>query len=64
MKDNSLQNRISTLETINDQLHAEIRYLDELLKEAGFEDGTSTLKNAAKELIELNNNDLDSHSND
>ena len=29
--------RIAELETINDQLQAELRYLDELLREAGFE---------------------------
>lgn len=44
--------RISELESLNDQLLSEIRYLDQLLREVGFEDGLKTLKFAAKELIE------------
>jgi hypothetical protein len=44
--------KISELESINDQLHAEIRYLDQLLRQIGFEDGLKTLKFAAQELIE------------
>jgi hypothetical protein len=44
--------KISELESINDQLQAEIRYLDQLLREVGFEEGLKTLKFAAKELIE------------
>ena len=44
--------RISELESMNDQLLTEIRYLDQLLKEVGFEEGLKTLKFAAKELIE------------
>ena len=46
--------KISELESMNDQLAAEIRYLDELLREVGFEDGLKTLKFAAKELIDEN----------
>ncbi len=44
--------KISELESINDQLQAEIRYLDQLLHQVGFEDGLKTLKFAAQELIE------------
>lgn len=44
--------KISELESINDQLQAEIRYLDQLLRGIGFEDGLKTLKFAAQELIE------------
>jgi hypothetical protein len=44
--------RISELESINDQLQAEIRYLDQLLRDVGFEDGLKTLKFAAQELME------------
>lgn len=44
--------KISELESINDQLLAEIRYLDQLLKEVGFEEGLKTFKCAARELIE------------
>jgi len=48
--------RISELESLNDQLQAEIRYLDQLLREVGFEEGLKTLKFAAKELIEQDRN--------
>ncbi len=51
-----LKKRISELETINDQLAAEIRYLDKLLKKIGFNNGLKTLKFAAKELLEEQNN--------
>lgn len=51
-KEEDLKRRISELESINDQLAAELRYLDELLKEIGFEDGLITLKAAALELLE------------
>jgi hypothetical protein len=44
--------KLSELESINDQLQAEIRYLDQLLREVGFEEGLKTLKFAAQELIE------------
>ena len=45
-----LLKKISELESINDQLQAEIRYLDDLLKSIGFEEGVSSLKKAAEEL--------------
>lgn len=51
-KEEELKRRISELESINDQLSAELRYLDELLKEVGFEEGLTTLKFAALELLE------------
>lgn len=47
-----MEKRISELETINDQLVAELSYLDRLLKEVGFENGLSTLKMAAQELLD------------
>ena len=47
-----LVKRISELEFINDQLLSEIRYLDELMREIGFEDGLKTLKVAAHEILE------------
>ncbi len=52
MNNEQLLKRVSELESMNDQLLAEIRYLDELLREVGFENGLKTLKFAAKELIE------------
>lgn len=56
MTNEQLLKRISELESINDQLLTEIRYLDQLLKEVGFEDGLKTLKFAAKEMIEQDKN--------
>lgn len=52
MSNEQLLKRISELESLNDQLLSEIRYLDRLLRDVGFEDGLRTLKCAAKELIE------------
>ena len=48
--------RISELESINDQLLTEVRNLDELLRKVGFEDGLKTLKFAAHELMEEEEN--------
>ncbi len=52
MNQEELLKKISELESLNDQLLSEIRYLDELLKEAGFEEGLTTLKMAAQEIID------------
>ncbi len=51
MEKEQMQKRISELETLNDQLVAELSYLDRLLKEVGFEKGLATLKMAAQELL-------------
>ena len=37
---------------MNDQLLSEIRYLDELMREIGFDEGLKTLKVAAHEILE------------
>ena len=52
MTKEQLLKRVSELESMNDQLLTEIRYLDQLLREIGFEEGLKTLKLAAKEMIE------------
>lgn len=52
MEQDKILKRISELETINDQLVAELHYLDQLLKQIGFEQGLLTLKSAVQELIE------------
>ncbi|MBS0614942.1 MAG: hypothetical protein JSR58_00120 [Verrucomicrobia bacterium] len=52
MDSNELSRKVAELETINDQLQAELKYLDTLLRQAGFEEGLTTLKSAAQELIE------------
>ncbi len=56
MNKEEMLKKISELESINDQLQAEIRYLDHLLREVGFEEGLKTLKFAAQELIEQDRN--------
>jgi hypothetical protein len=57
MSPEQMRKRISELESINDQLQTEIRYLDKLLREVGFEEGLKTLKFAAKELIDQDRED-------
>lgn len=44
--------KIAKLETINDQLAAEISYLDQLARSLGFAEGLKTLKSAALEMLE------------
>lgn len=58
-REEELKRRISELESINDQLSAELRYLDTLLKEIGFQEGLVTLKEAAIELLNGHPEDLD-----
>jgi hypothetical protein len=55
MEKEKMLKRISELETVNDQLLTELNYLDQLLKQIGFEQGLITLKAAAQELIEEEN---------
>ena len=52
MEQHHLQQRIAYLEFVNDHLFTEIRYVDNLLKIIGFPDGLETIKSAAKESIE------------
>lgn len=52
MKNNDLLKKIAKLETINDQLTAEIHFLEYLTRELGFAEGLKTLKEAALEMIE------------
>ncbi len=49
--------KISELESMNDQLVTELRYLDELLKQIGFMEGLKTLKVAALEMIDHDKNE-------
>lgn len=55
MKQEDLLERIAVLESMNDQLAAELQYIDELAKKIGFEQGLKTLKAAAKDLWEEQN---------
>ncbi len=52
MKHRDLINKIAKLETINDQLAAEIQYLEKLTRALGFAEGLKTLKAAALEMLE------------
>lgn len=52
MKHRDLLKKIAKLETINDQLSAEINYLERLTRALGFADGLKTLKAAAIEMLE------------
>lgn len=56
MSDADFLKKISELESLNDQLQAEIRYLDNLLKKIGFQQGLITLKEAALELLQQDKN--------
>ena len=52
MDQDQLLKKVAKLESMCDQLQAEMRYLDQLLVEVGFEEGLKTLKTAAIELID------------
>lgn len=52
MHSSDLVKKLAELESINDQLQAELRELDRMMKELGFPDGLQTLKVAAKEVLE------------
>jgi hypothetical protein len=51
------EKKIAQLESLNDQLQAEFNNLNVVLKELGFEKGILTLKEAAKEMLQ-NNEDI------
>ncbi len=52
MKNNDLLKKIAKLETVNDQLAAELSYLERLTRALGFAEGLKTLKAAALEMLE------------
>ena len=47
-----LEKKVAQLEFANDQLIAELRYLDQLMRQVGFTDGLQSLKATAMELYE------------
>ena len=55
MKNKDLLKKIAKLETINDQLAAELHYLEQLARSLGFAEGLKTLKAAALEMLEADN---------
>ncbi len=56
MSEKKLKNKIAKLESINDLLASEIRHLHQIAMKLGFPEGLKTLKEAAMELIELEEN--------
>lgn len=52
MKRQNLLKKLAKLESINDQLSAEIHYLEKLTRALGFSEGLKTLKAAALEMLE------------
>lgn len=52
MKDQNLLKKIAKLETVNDQLSAELHYLEKLTRSLGFAEGLKTLKAAALDMLE------------
>ena len=57
MEIEQLRERIAQLEFQNDQLTAELQYIDQLLRSVGFSDGLASVKAAAQELSEYEHND-------
>lgn len=56
--------KIAQLESANDQLSAELVFLDKTARELGFQEGLKTLKAAAKELLEEQKKNEDYGSED
>ncbi len=52
MTEKQLLKKIAKLETINDQMAAELHYLEKLARALGFAEGLKTLKAAAIEMLE------------
>ena len=52
MQNKDLLKKLAKLETVNDQLAAEIHYLERLTRALGFAEGLKTLKAAAIEMLE------------
>lgn len=63
MKNKDLVKKLAKMESINDQLAAEIRYLDQLARALGFAEGLKTLKSAALEMLEMDQNKENSYGN-
>lgn len=52
MKKEELLKKIAELEFANDQLMAELQYIDQLMRQVGFTDGLESLKLTALELYD------------
>lgn len=49
--------KIAQLESMNDQLLAELSYVDQLMRQVGFSEGLATVKLTAKELYRTDHTD-------
>ena len=52
MTKTQLLKKIAVLESINDQLSAEVEYVDRLMKLLGFSEGLLTVKSTAQDILE------------
>lgn len=52
MTKEELLRKIAVLESVNDQLDAEVTYVDQLMRLVGFADGIETVKLTAQEIID------------
>ena len=52
MNTEELLQKIARLESLNDQLLTELKSVDALVRKIGFDDGLTTLKSAAQELLD------------
>lgn len=52
MTKEQLEKKLAQLEFANDQLIAELNYLDQLMRQVGFTEGLESLKMTAQELYE------------
>lgn len=47
-----LLKKIARLESINDHLNSEVKYVDKLMRLIGFSEGLESVKESARELLE------------
>lgn len=52
MNEKELEAKIAHLESINDQLYAELSHVDELMRLVGFVNGLETVKETARNIFE------------
>lgn len=52
MTKTQLMKKIAVLESINDQLTAEVEYVDRLMRMLGFSEGLLTVKSTAQEILD------------
>lgn len=52
MTKTQLLKKIAVLESINDQLSAEVEYVDRLMRMLGFSEGLLTVKSTAQEILD------------